>query len=324
MKRGIIGRAWLPASCVAMLTGSAFGGEMAPDWAFPVNPPGMAAPKDDGQMRTLPNSKAQFSFAQLRDFFAPPDWYPEDHPEMPPLVAHGAKPDSFACGFCHLPTGNGRPENANIAGLPAGYIIKQVHEMQSGARKSVMPDRYPQSLMTKVAGQAASEPGLAEAAAYFAALKPKSMTRIVETDEVPKTEKTHWILKAVETGEKEPIGERMIEVPDDFGAFDKRDGHATYTAYVPKGSIAKGETLVKTGGGGQTIACAICHGPELKGLGPVPPIAGRSPSYFARQLFDIRSGARNGEGAALMKGVVEKLSDADIVAITAYVGSQSP
>ena len=322
LKRSVVSR--VIASCGALLSSvSAAYSDGPPEWAFPINPPNLAAPKDDGKLHSLPGSAAKFSFAQLRDFFSPPDWYPDDHPPMPPLVAHGAQPGALACGFCHLPTGNGRPENANIAGLPASYIIQQVLDFKSGARRSSLPDRYPQALMAKLSVQAATEPGLTEAATYFASLKPKPVTKVVETDTIPKIEISHWILKKSEEGGTEPIGDRLIEVPDDFGLFDVRDGHVTYTAYVPKGSLARGEALAKTGGG-KSIACEICHGTGLKGLGPVPPIAGRFPGYLARQLFDIKSGARNGEGAALMKNVTAQLTNEDIVAITAYVASLEP
>lgn len=295
-----------------------------PEWAFPVSPPAGTPPPDDGKVFTLPGSDAKFTVSNFRDFFSPPDWYPGDHPAMPPLVAHGAKPNSFACGFCHLPSGLGRPENAPIAGLPASYIIRQVQDMASGARKSALPDRYPQALMTKVAVQAAADPGLAEAAAYFASLKPKATSKVVEADVIPKAGISHWIMKKADEGGTEPLGNRLVEVPDDFSRFLVRDGHLGYTAYVPKGSLAKGEQLVKSGGAGKTVPCAICHGPDLKGLGFAPPIAGRTPSYIARQLFDMRAGARNGEGAALMKSVVALLSNDDIIAITAYVASQEP
>ena len=98
----------------------------------------------------------------------------------------------------------------------------------------------------------------------------------------------------------------------------------TYTAYAPPGSIAKGEVLVRRGGEGKTLACATCHGEDLRGLGNVPPIAGRSPTYLARQLYDIKSGARNGDAAALMKPVVEKLGNDDFIAITAYLATLDP
>ena len=46
-----------------------------------------------------------------------------------------------------------------------------------------------------------------------------------------------------------------------------RDPRSGFTAYVPTGSIKKGEALVKA------KQCALCHGEGLKGLGPVPPLA---------------------------------------------------
>ncbi len=294
-----------------------------PFWAYPDTPTQAPPPKDDGQMRTLPGSSKQFSLAELRNFFSPPDWYPEDHPPMPPLVAHGAQPKAYACGFCHLPTGMGRPENAPIAGLPAKYIIKQVHEMKSGARKSALPHHYPQALMWELAEQAATDPNLEEAAAYFAAIKPEQFMKVVETDTIPKVEVLHWIYKKAEAGGTEPLGDRLIELTDDFARFGKRDGRITYTVYVPPGSLAKGKELVDTGGG-KTTACATCHGADLRGMGLVPPIAGRSPSYIARQLHDFRAGVRSGDYSELMKPVVANLSNGDFIAITGYLASLAP
>ena len=97
-----------------------------------------------------------------------------------------------------------------------------------------------------------------------------------------------------------------------------------FVAHVPTGSIKKGETLVTSGAGGKTIICAICHGAELKGLGDVPPIAGRSPMYVYRQLNDIKIGTRSGAMTPLMKAVVDKLTDDDMISIAAYLVSRTP
>ena len=67
-----------------------------------------------------------------------------------------------------------------------------------------------------------------------------------------------------------------------------------------------------------------CHGADLKGLGPVPGIAGRSPSYIARQLFDMQQGARKGQWSELMKATVSKLTEEDLVNISAYAASLAP
>jgi cytochrome c553 len=79
-----------------------------------------------------------------------------------------------------------------------------------------------------------------------------------------------------------------------------------------------------TNGAGKTTQCGICHGADLKGLGPVPGIAGRSPSYLVRQLFDMQQGARKGTWSELMKPVVTKLTDEDMLNIAAYTSSRTP
>ena len=88
--------------------------------------------------------------------------------------------------------------------------------------------------------------------------------------------------------------------------------------------LKKGEALVTTGGAGKTTQCAICHGPNLEGLGPVPGIAGRSPSYVARQLYDMQQGTRKGIWSDLMKPVVAKLTTEDMLNIAAYTASRTP
>jgi cytochrome c553 len=80
--------------------------------------------------------------------------------------------------------------------------------------------------------------------------------------------------------------------------------------------------LVMSGGGGKTTACAVCHGGDLQGLGPVPGIAGRSPSYVVRQLFDMQKGSRSGLWSDLMKPVVAKLNTEDLLAVGAYLASR--
>ena len=122
----------------------------------------------------------------------------------------------------------------------------------------------------------------------------------------------------------EPIGSRIIEVSEDYDQTELRNPKSGFVAYVPMGSLKTGEALVKTGGNGTTIACITCHGANLQGVGDIPGIAGRSPSQMARQLIDFRDGARNGPVAALMKLPVAKLTDGDIVAITAYLASLEP
>ena len=127
---------------------------------------------------------------------------------------------------------------------------------------------------------------------------------------------------ALDGNEKEPLGKRIIEVPESAEATETyRNPRSGFIAYAPPGSVKKGETLVT---GGKTLPCGACHGADLKGLGPVPGIAGRSPSYLVRQMYDMQAGARNGLWTPLMKKVVSQLSDDDMLNIAAYTASLKP
>src|ERR1700736_4571821 len=221
-----------------------------PAWAYPWAPD-FKAPPDDGVPRHVPDSTASFTITQERDLFFVPDWHPDDHPAMPDVVAHGRMPDVRACGSCHRAEGTGGPENASLAGLPAAYIIQQIADYKSGARKFSGPQRSPVLLMTAIA-KAATEAEAQAAAAYFASLKPKPNIKVVETDTVPATQIARVFYTIAKNGGTEPIGERIVEVPVDVDQFEHRDPRSQFVAYVPKGSIAKGEALAKTGGSGTT------------------------------------------------------------------------
>jgi cytochrome c553 len=242
---------------------------------------------------------------------------------MPEIVAHGRKPEFRACGYCHLPNGFGRPENAPIAGLPPDYIAEQIADFRSGARKTSEPKMGPPMAMVEIA-KAVPDDDVKVAAAYFSSVNLRPWIHVVETNTVPKTHVSGSMLVPDTTGGTEPIGDRIIETPENLGQTELRDAGSGFIAYVPPGSIDKGAALVVTGGGGKTTACGICHGQDLKGLGPVPPLAGRSPSYIVRQLVDLQNGNRNGRWSALMKPVVAKLSVSDMVSIAAYTASRKP
>jgi cytochrome c553 len=299
------------------------GAEEPPAWAYPMNPPDFKPRPEDGILRRVPGSSATYSVTQLRDRFLAPVWHPGDHPPLPPIVAQGRQPNVFACGFCHRADGPGGPENSSLAGLPAAYIVQQMADYKSGARKTSVPQRLPPTLMISLSKDI-TDAEVEAAAAYFSTLKPRANIKVVETDTVPKTFVAGWFLAASKSGEQEPIGQRIIEVPEDLEQFENRDSRAQFIAYVPVGSIAKGAALVSTGGAGKTLPCAICHGPDLKGLGGVPPIAGRSPSYVVRQLYDIQNGARAVVATQLMKATVANLTVDDMLSIAVYLASQTP
>jgi cytochrome c553 len=293
-----------------------------PAWAYPWAPDFKVMP-DDGVPRHVPDSNATFTISQERDLFFAPDWHPDDHPPMPDVVAHGRKPDVRACGSCHRSEGTGGPENASLAGLPASYIIQQMADYKSGARKFSGPQRSPVLLMTAVA-KAATDAEVQAAAAYFSSLKPKATIKVVETDTVPATQIARVFYMVAGNGGTEPIGERIVEIPVDVEQFEHRDSRSQFVAYVPKGSIAKGEALVRTGGSGTTTPCTTCHGQDLKGVDSVPGIAGRSPSYMVRQMYDFQQRSREGSAGALMAPIVEKLSHDNMISLAAYLSSLKP
>ena len=298
--------------------------EDLPAWAFTDNPPGPkpAAPADDGTVKHVANSTVGLTLTQVRDAFNVPDWHPDNHPAAPDVVMHGNKPAVISCGYCHLPNGQGRPENAGLAGLPAAYIVQQIADLRAGARISSNPKLVPSSLMDKIA-KAATDEEVKAAAEYFSSLTPKPWIRVVEAATVPKTHTAGYMLVPDAGGSTEPIGTRIVETPENVAQTELRDSGSGFVAYVPPGSIARGEKLVKTGGG-RTTACGTCHGADLKGLGPVPRLAGRSPSYIVRQLYDFQRGARAGLWSPLMQGVVRDLKPGDIVDIVAYTASRQP
>lgn len=293
-----------------------------PAWAAPWEPD-FKVPAPDAVPQRVPGSTATFSWIQARDLFVAPDWHPQDHAPMPPVVANGRKPDVRACGSCHRAEGTGGPENAGLAGLPVEYFIQQMADMKSGARKFSGPQRSSIAIMTSSA-KAMTDDEVKEAAAYFAALKPKRIIKVIESNTVPKTIIPRLFFAKSPEGGTEPLGRRIVEMPDDVEQFELRDTRSQFSAYVPVGSIAKGEALAKTGGAGTTVPCQTCHGADLKGSGPIPGIAGRSPSYIVRQLYDFKHGGRTGPGSAQMKPAVDKLAEDDMIALAAFVSSLAP
>jgi cytochrome c553 len=281
-----------------------------PSWAFPaING---SLPPEEGS-KSLPGSTKTYTPAQIDDLMNPPDWFPDEHAPAPALVQRGHG-TAMACGACHLMSGEGHPESAGLTGFTAAYVMQQMADFKSGARKDA-------ARMNTIAKDVSDEESR-QVAEWFAALKPTAWTKVIEADTVPKTIVGQGRMRFVAPGGgTEPIGARIITVPQDQNRARSRDPKSGFTAYVPVGSIAKGRALAETGASGKTIACGICHGDSLRGLGNVPRLAGLHPIYIARQLYLFKDGTRNGVDAQLMKKPVARLTDDDILAIAAYLGS---
>ena len=293
------------------------------EWAYAsMNP--MPSFVEDGKKYTLPGSDRSYTRSDTISFYAPADWFPGDHPTMPPIVASGREQAGiWACGMCHYPNGQGRPENAGLAGLNKAYFTQQMLDFKNGLRTSNDPTKTNTQFMIAYAAVITPEE-IEQAAAYFASMKWRPWIEVVETDTVPKTHVeggVHLPLEGSSAG-REPIANRIIEMPKNVEYSEiQRNPRVGWVAYVPPGAKARGEALVR---GGKVTACAVCHGETLDGLAVVPALRGRSPSYIARALGDLKTGVRRGAWSALMMPVVAPLTADDITNISAYLASLPP
>jgi cytochrome c553 len=299
---------------ILLVSSSAFAAAR-PDWAYPVSSAVQPARTDDGKPRSVPGSALKFTQAQIDDLSNAVDWFPQQHPALPPPVAHGSGA-ALACAACHLTSGMGHPESSDLAGQPAAYMERELADFKSGQRKD--PAR-----MTAI-GQALSDEDARAASEWFAAIKPRRWIKVMESANVPKSYSNPGRMRLRLPGhESEPLGNRIVELPQDDERAIRRDPYSGFIAYVPIGSVAKGKALVTTGGG-KTQPCSACHGASLTGIDDVPGIAGKSALYVARQLYNFQSGARAGSSAALMRPMAEALNEDDFINVTAYLATLPP
>ena len=230
-------------------------------------------------------------------------------------------PDVWACGLCHLINGKGRPENASVSGLPVAYFLQQLEDFRNDLRKTSDARKGNTGVMTTIA-KGMSEAEMKDAAEYFAKIPWNTpWIKVVEAATVPKTRSAAGMWMSLENKETEPIGNRIMEMPANNELVELRDYRAdgSFIAYVPPGSVKKGEALATNGT--KFTKCSVCHGADLQGMGPVPGIAGRSPSYMARQIYDMQTGNRKGPWVTIMQPIVDKMSGEDVVNVIAYVSS---
>ncbi len=306
-----------PSSTAAHAKATSF---VVPAWAFPAVPaPTTPLPKPDSVIKHhVPGSSREYTMREVGNGFNIPDWFPDSHPPAPAPVLYGTRPNGRACGYCHLPDGQGRPENSTLAGLPVEYIVKQVRAFRDSSRLSASPVSKTGSMHLVAASVADSD--VVVAARYFSTLTLHRPNHVKEVTLAPKTrmESGFYVYDGEGT---EPIDGRLIEAPAEFERHELRDPTVEYTTYVPVGSIARGRRIVARGPNGAPTMCTVCHGPMLLGKDAVPPIAGRSPSTILRQLINFRMGTRRDSLSIAMAPVVEKLTVQDMVSLAAYVGS---
>ena len=280
-------------------------------WAFPDRVE-REFPEDPAP-KTAPGSTRKYTQEQIDDLLNPPDWFPDQHPAPPEIVVKGHA-GAMACGACHLMSGLGHPESSDLTGLSAPYIVQQMIDFKSGARKDPTGKR-----MNGIAMET-TELEAREAAEYFAALPRRTFNKVIEQAMVPKTYLGNGRMRFLEpAGGMEPIGSRIITVPEDVTLVRLRHPTSGFVSYVPPGSLARGKKIVESGTG-----CGTCHGQDLKGIAAVPRLAGMHPIYTVRQLQWFKAGTRNGTDAPIMKPWAATMTMDYMVAVSAYLGTLAP
>jgi len=301
-------RTLLPLMCLAW----GLQAQTRPSWAFLTPDKQQPTVTEEAGPIRIPDSTKTYLPKEIENLANPPDWFPDEHGAVPKVVAGAPGSTALACGSCHLMRGQGHPESADLAGMPVEYIVRQMADFADGKR--IDPARM--NAIAKITSAEDARQG----AEWFAALQPTVWVKVMESATVPMSyvsTKGRMRLPLPGAG-TEPLGNRIIELPQDPARAQSRDPHSGFLAYVPKGSIEKGKKRAATG------QCAICHGDDLKGIGDVPRIAGLHPAYIARQLYYFRGNEYSGTSSALMKKVVSKLSDDDILTISAYAAPLAP
>lgn len=329
------GPAWHVALFLACWTAPARGSAqqappdsaLAPRWAFPgrsADLPATLPPPGSATLLRLPGSTRSFTRAQVTDQLHPPDWRPRSHPAAPPVVMDARVDVKYACGYCHLPDGGGRSENATLAGLPADYILRQVGAFRAGTRQSANPSPAVANMIG--VARAATDSEVEAAARYFSRLRPRRRYRVEERETIPALYEASGLYAIRPGADSGRLAGRLLEVTESLGRHELRDPGERFVAYVPRGAVASGRRLAMAAptDSAPRAACASCHGPHLRGAGLAPPIAGRSAAYLLRQLIGFRTGARGGPDAAPMRAVTSPLSIAQMVSLAAYVGSLAP
>lgn len=86
-------------------------------------------------------------------------------------------------------------------------------------------------------------------------------------------------------------------------------------ATASQSSIAAGNPAA---GKTKSAACAMCHGPDGKGLGKTPRIVGLDAAAFSAKIADFKTGKRKN---AMMENTAKKLSDEDVADLAAFYSS---
>ncbi|HYA65281.1 MAG TPA: c-type cytochrome [Burkholderiaceae bacterium] len=211
------------------------------------------------------------------------------------------------CSSCHGPGGRSvNPIFPHIAGQPAEYLVNQLKSFHNLNQdfKSATHEGYVEQWILNITGWRKPY------TSYFHSNNPD-----YKYDNAPRNEERAWdFMKGVARDLDEPT---MQALADFFSKQTPAPG--VVGAEAKGGNIEHGKVLYSEGDASKgLLACQMCHGPDAKGQGPIPRLAGQHADYVKLQLQFIQSGVRNVEQ---MQALIANLTDADLQDVAAYVQS---
>ena len=204
----------------------------APGAPVPAAAPAGAAPAPapDTTPLSVPGSTVKLTRTQANDPYSPADWFPTQHPAAPEIVLHGRRDAQInACGLCHYVAGHGRQENAGIAGLPYDYFVQTMMDFKNDLRHSADTRKANTNRMVGFA-KAMTEQEIRDVAKYYSSIPWTQYIRVVETKTVPKTRMANGMFIKLEGNDTEPLGNRVIESPENFERTEIRDPNSGFVA----------------------------------------------------------------------------------------------
>jgi cytochrome c553 len=124
---------------------------------------------------------------------------------------------------------------------------------------------------------------------------------------------------------KSPV---MFAMAQPLSPADMNNVSAFYASQQAKGGVARkkeavklGEKLYRAGDVGKGLpACASCHGATGVGMpAQYPRLAGQHSEYTEQQLKAFRTRERANDPGRMMRGIADKMTDAEIQAVSDYI-----
>ena len=235
-------------AAILVVTGTAQAQDNPFAWAYPPRTSDNAPQADarDSSPHRLPGSDREYVFSAIGPY-SPADWHPDSHPPMPDIVSKGREP-VMACAYCHLANGQGKTENAMLAGQPAAYIVQQLKDFAAGLRNTSDATLTTVANMLPISANA-TDTEMQAAADYFASVTPRKWITVIEAGTVPRTYIASWLHVALKGGGSEPLGLRILEMPKDDLGIDRlrgrpRIGLGIAISNAPNGGMTARDSLL--------------------------------------------------------------------------------